>query len=135
MIIKLTGLPKISTNKIYAGMHWTKRKKHKDECLWIVKSQFKGQLTKDKQYNVEYTFGFKTKPLDASNCSYMAKIVEDIIFEDDKYNIILSVKYSSVKSTKDNLTIKIQEIAEGEKAELILATKKVTKVVLSKKTK
>jgi hypothetical protein len=44
MTIILKDLPKISLNKWYAGMHWTKRKKIKDNYTLIVKSQFKDVL-------------------------------------------------------------------------------------------
>ena len=46
MEITLKGLPKISLNKWYAGTHWTKRKKIKDEYKKIIKNQFKGKSPK-----------------------------------------------------------------------------------------
>lgn len=48
MDITLYNLPKISLNKWYAGMHWTKRKKIKDNYTQIVRSQFSNTLTRDK---------------------------------------------------------------------------------------
>jgi|TARA_R110000803_G_C11759707_1_gene293745 hypothetical protein len=108
MIIILNDLPKISLNKWYAGMHWTKRKKMKDAYIQIVRSQFKQVLSKDNVYDVEYSFTFKNRPLDASNCVAMVKMVEDIIFEDDNYKIIHSILISSGKGTRDVLEIKIR---------------------------
>jgi len=108
MTIILTDLPKISLNKWYAGMHWTKRKKMKDSYTQIVRSQFREVLPKDKSYSVEYNFTFKSRPLDASNCVAMVKMVEDIIFEDDSYKIISSILISSGKGDRDTLEINIK---------------------------
>ena len=108
MTIIFTDLPKISLNKWYAGMHWTKRKKMKDSYTQIVRSQFKEVLPKDKSYSVEYHFTFKSRPLDASNCVAMVKMVEDIIFEDDSYKIISSILISSGKGSRDTLEINIK---------------------------
>ena len=110
MIIKLEDLPKISLNAWYSGNHWTKRKKIKDSYKTIVKSQFKDVLPKDKEYKVYYSFEFKTRALDASNCVAMVKLIEDIIFEDDSYKIIKEIRISSNKGLKDNVMIHIKEI-------------------------
>lgn len=107
MIIKLTGLPKVSLNKWYAGNHWAKRKDIKDQYYWIVKSQFKDVLSKDKVYECDYTFTFKTRPLDCSNASAMVKLLEDIIFEDDKWDIITKISIRSQKGTEDSVLINI----------------------------
>lgn len=110
--IILKDLPKISLNKWYSGNHWSARKRMKDIYKLIVWSQFKHVLSKDKQYEVEYIFYFKSNPLDVSNCVAMVKLIEDVIFEDDKYNIVLSIKISSNKSKKkmDYVLIKINEL-------------------------
>ena len=109
MRIILTDLPKISLNAWYSGStHWSKRKKMKDSYTQIVRSQFTEVLSKDKSYNVEYCFTFKSRPLDASNCVAMLKMVEDIIFEDDSYKIISSILISSGKGERDTLEINIR---------------------------
>ena len=110
MIIKLFDLPKISLNKWYAGMHWTKRKQIKDNYTMIVKSQCKEVLPKDKVYSVEYQCYFKSRPLDASNCVAMVKMIEDIIFEDDSYKIVQDIKISSEKANQDLVIIKIKVV-------------------------
>ena len=107
MTIILTDLPKISLNKWYAGMHWTKRKKMKDNYTQIVRSQFREVLPKDKSYSVEYHFKFKNRPLDASNCVAMVKMVEDIIFADDSYKIVHSILITSGKGERDSLEINV----------------------------
>lgn len=109
MEIKLYKLPKISLNKWYSGAHWSKRKKIKDSYKLLVKSQFKQVLSKKFSYEVEYEFNFKTRPLDASNCVAMVKLIEDIIFEDDKYNIVTSLNVKSKKSKEEFVKIIIKK--------------------------
>lgn len=110
MIITIKDLPKHSLNEIYAGKHWTKRTKDKKNYKLIVKSQFKDVLSKGKVYKVSYDFRFKNKPLDTSNCVYMLKMIEDIIFEDDTYKIIPELNIKSSKGEEDILYIKIEII-------------------------
>jgi hypothetical protein len=100
-------LPKISLNKWYAGEHWTVRNKLKETYIWIIKSQFKAVLSKKDVYECEYTFTFKSKPLDASNTIAMVKMIEDIIFEDDKWDIVTKISISSKKGTEDLVNIEI----------------------------
>ena len=108
--ITLIDLPKISTNDIYAGIHWTKRKKIKDDCKFLIKNQFKHVLKKDKHYHVDYVFCWKKNPLDALNVAFMAKIIEDVIFEDDKHDIITHIGLSSCKGKEDIVYIKVIEL-------------------------
>ena len=107
MEIVLKNLPKISLNKWYAGMHWTKRKKIKDNYTLIVKNQFNKTLPKTNTYNTEYHFTFKSRALDASNCVAMVKMIEDIIFENDSYKIVKSILITSNKGLEDSVTIKV----------------------------
>lgn len=107
MEIILKNLPKISLNKWYSGMHWTKRKKIKDNYTTIVKSQFNKTLPKTNTYNTEYHFTFKSRALDASNCVAMVKMIEDIIFENDSYKVVKSILITSDKGLEDSVKIKI----------------------------
>ena len=109
-VIILRDLPKHSLNEIYAGISFWKRKQHKDTFKLLVKSQFKHVFTKDKRYIVSYLFEWSKHPLDTSNCVYMLKMIEDIIFEDDNYKIIPELNIRSVKSSTDQIIIKIQEL-------------------------
>jgi hypothetical protein len=108
MKIVLTDLPKISLNKWYAGNHWTKRAKLKEAYKWTIAAQTKIVFSKHDTYNVTYDFEFRTRPLDATNTVAMVKMIEDILFEDDKYNVVLSVRMTSRKSNKDQVTICIE---------------------------
>jgi hypothetical protein len=47
---------------------------------------------------VEYQFNFVSRPLDAVNTIAMVKMIEDIIFEDDKWDIVKEITISSKKS-------------------------------------
>jgi hypothetical protein len=40
----------------------------------------------------------------------MAKMIEDVIFEDDKFDIVLSNKYSSRKDKDERVEIKVFEV-------------------------
>ena len=108
--IILKDLPKHSLNEIYAGKHWSKRKKDKDTYKLIIKSQFKDVFKKDKQYIVSYEFVFRIKPLDTSNTVYMLKMIEDVIFEDDTYKIIPELRIKSTKGTEDLVVIGVNEV-------------------------
>jgi uncharacterized Fe-S center protein len=105
MNITIYDLPKISLNKWYAGVHWTQRKKIKDAYKLLIKSEFKQVLTKDKCYAVTYHFGFKSRPLDASNTVAMIKMIEDVLFEDDTYKIVTELKITSRKADRDFVQI------------------------------
>lgn len=112
MEVVLKNLPKLSLNKWYAGVHWTKRKEIKDLYYLLVKSQFKEVLKASGRYSCIYDFYFKSRPLDASNCIAMVKLIEDIIFEDDNYKIVKEIKISSNKSNEDKVIIKIKNYGE-----------------------
>lgn len=102
-------MTKVSLNKWYAGEHWTKRKRIKDDYKLLVKSKFKHVFHALGQYAVEYTFYFKGKPLDASNCVAMVKLIEDIIFVDDKWDVVTEITIRSIKSKEEKVIIKITE--------------------------
>lgn len=110
MEVIIKGLPKHSLNEIYAGKHWTKRKKIKDNYKLIIRSQFKKWLPKDKEYSVSYEFYFKRSPLDVSNTVYMLKMIEDVIFEDDSYKIVKELIIKSEKAKEDYVKITIKEL-------------------------
>jgi len=105
--ITLTNLPKVSLNKWYAGGHWTKRQKMKTIYTMLVKSQYNRVFSKDNQYVVSYAFEFKKNALDASNTIAMVKMIEDILFEDDRWDIIDIGSITSRKGKEDKVTITI----------------------------
>ena len=105
--IELKDLPKVSLNQWYSGKHWSVRQKTKNIYKYAVKAQCKRVFSKDESYIVYYDFTFKKNPLDASNCVAMLKLIEDIIFEDDKHDIIELGGIRSSKGTEDVVIIKI----------------------------
>ena len=109
MKIILKDLPKVSLNVWYSSKHWSFRKKLKDNYTLIVKSQFKEVLPASETYDTEYHFTFKSRPLDASNCVAMVKMIEDIIFESDGYKVIKSILITSEKGADDIVEIKINK--------------------------
>jgi len=68
----------VSTNKIYEGIHWTKRRKIKDSFHDYARV-FCRPLKQNESYPVEitYRFFFVTRPLDTLNTAFMAKMFED----------------------------------------------------------
>ena len=106
--IILRNLPKISMNKIYAGVHWTKRKQLKDAFYLVIKSQFKTVFPKTDRYTVSYEIVSKKGiPCDATNLGYIIKIIEDTIFEDDSWDIITQVCMSSRKGDDDYVKVTV----------------------------
>lgn len=104
---------KISTNRIYAGSHWSERKRLKDLMRWAlvpvitsIKPIPKGILTFD--------FQFKLRPLDCSNCSFMAKMIEDVLVEhhkiiDDTPKCVEKIIISSTKGAKDLCILTLED--------------------------
>lgn len=110
MVVTLYDLPKISLNKFYSGLHFSKRVKIKDNFKWVVKSQYKGTFKNDNQYNVQYDFEFRIKPLDASNTIGMVKMLEDVLFPDDGWKVIKSITLTSTKGLRDKCTVTVDVI-------------------------
>ena len=90
---------KVSTNSIYSGMHWTKRKKITELFHTIVRNELirkNKQKIKEPVYFV-FIFKFKSRPLDVDNCTFMGKCCLDgykgILIEDDGFKQIKDVSY------------------------------------------
>jgi len=107
MDIVFKDLPKVSLNAWYSGGHWSGRSNMKKEYKVLVKNQFKHTFPKTNKYHCEYLFGFKNNPLDASNCVAMVKLIEDVIFEDDKFDIVKSIKINSVKASENFVILSV----------------------------
>lgn len=101
---------KISLNKSYAGMHWSKRSALK--TLYHQQFlEFKNKI-KIKMYPIEvtYVFEFSGTPLDVSNCALMVKMLEDGmvvngLLKGDEPEYVASIKMISKKGPKDIITI------------------------------
>jgi hypothetical protein len=109
LTFEFRDLPKISLNQFYAGTHWSKRNKIKDNYHLLISSMTKEKI--DFPCEVEYKFWFKSRPLDCSNaCGGMIKLIEDCLFLDDSYKMVRSIKVTSEKRKDDIVFIKVIEI-------------------------
>ena len=102
MEIVIRDLIKVSSNKIYAGMHWTARKRLKDNYLMIT-SPFKRMCPIDEKVDLDFKFYFTKNVLDSSNCSFLAKMLEDClvhhgVLKDDSIKYVGRVSIQSFKS-------------------------------------
>jgi len=71
-----------STNSIYAGIHWQKRKKHKAEALKAVKLLgFIPDINAPVQITMTPMLGKGKRAYDVSNYSYTYKMLEDCLVE------------------------------------------------------
>lgn len=109
---------KVSANKIYAGVHWSERKKIKDLFLWGLLG-IKKELKKVGKCKLTFNFQFKSNPLDDSNCFFMVKIIEDClvhykILEDDKYDIVRGITVTSNKGDRDIVELIIEEVEAND---------------------
>ncbi len=89
----LEGL-KVSTNKIYAGIHWAKRKEIKDGFLNLAVIFCRPvQRVESYPVRIHYRFVFASRGLDTLNTAFMAKMLEDsfrtigILEEDDPAHV------------------------------------------------
>ena len=122
--IPITGI-KQSTNKIYAGIHWTKRKELKDSILGYAVG-FCRPVQKPESYPVQirYRFFFVSRALDTLNCAYMAKAFEDafraigILEDDDPKHVASSIleviALPKQKGASKPRNLGTQEIKENE---------------------
>lgn len=103
---------KLSTNAVYAGIHWSKRKKHAD----VYHRAFLPWKGKVKIHSfpvqIHYFFTFKSRPLDSTNCCYMTKLLEDSmvihkILPDDSPSFVAASHVYSRKGAEDTITIGI----------------------------
>lgn len=74
IIVPLKMTAQWSSNTIYAGVHWTVRKKQADEIHEMVGWLVKGKKPFDKPVEITCEFGGR---LDIDNCSYVAKLIVD----------------------------------------------------------
>lgn len=102
---------KISTNKIYSWMHWQKRKNIADRFHYLTKEDCNSFVTINKKVNIRMRFYFKSHALDSSNCSFMAKMLEDWLVE----NWLLK---SDTNKDVWEFTIESVELDKKEKKEL-----------------
>jgi len=111
MNIKIPIPEKVSTNKIYSGMHWTKRKKLAD-LFHNSLIEYRNKAVKEYPVEITYIFTFKSKPLDTTNCTFMVKMLEDSliinkVIENDSPEYVSFTGIYSQKGNKDEVEINI----------------------------
>jgi hypothetical protein len=111
--LKVNFTEKISTNEIYGGVHWSKRNKHKENMLYDC-IDFKKVGFIDCKVNIHMDFYFKSHSLDSSNCSYMAKMIEDClvkygVLKDDSIKYVSKFSLESHKGTLNYVNIAIDK--------------------------
>jgi hypothetical protein len=79
VVITIPIPEKISLNKIYAGVHFSQRSKHKDAYYWAVFSANPKPYTGSFPAVCHYHFKLRGTELDISNLSYMTKMTEDAL--------------------------------------------------------
>lgn len=139
MKILLNDCIKISTNKIYESRHWYYRSSMKDKFKkWFDNLDTSAIPEYENKIKLNITFIFKRNPLDCSNCSYMGKMIEDLLkykgkIKDDSIKYIEEVTYKSIKDKdqKEDVNV-ILEITETEKQDIVDVTK--TKRLCSRRT-
>lgn len=77
MKITLPIHTKVSLNKIYGGIHFSTRSKHKEEFHWIVIAENVPEYPGPFPVEITYNFKLKGRLLDSLNTAYMAKMIED----------------------------------------------------------
>ena len=106
---------KVSLNKIYAGIHFKERQRHKDAYFYVVKEA--KPLPYDGALPVRAHYHFKTKgsKLDISNHAYMLKMTEDALVaagvipgDDPKFVGKITITGEQIKTGWDEVTVTLQ---------------------------
>ncbi len=99
---------KVSTNTIYAGKHWTKRKEYKESFYYAVRGHIGSRYEPiPSKVDIEFDFYFPNRPLDSSNCTFMGKMIEDAFVElgllkDDNIANVGKVSYQSNRKKSEH---------------------------------
>lgn len=100
-------------NAIYAGKHWTKRKRDSEHWHWLVKKHLIAQKVEKKVFEkpVCITFSYNDN-LDCSNHAYIAKMIEDSLkgqlLTDDSRKYVTEIRHKFYDG--DSIVVEIQEV-------------------------
>lgn len=108
-----------STNAMYAGQHWSKRKAHKaaaEAAVMVALMQTGKQVfTKPVKIQMQPNLGKGKRGYDVSNYSYTFKLIEDClvsrgILKADTADFVKEVRFMSpVRADKTGMVILISE--------------------------
>lgn len=106
---------KVSLNKIYAGIHFRTRSKHKEMYYLATLSAKPKPYTGTFPVHMHYHFRLHGKPLDISNHAYMQKMVEDSlvhlgVLPDDTPQYVAGITITAEKDQSDEVDITITPI-------------------------
>lgn len=92
---------KISTNKIYAGVHWSVRKEY--ATLYHLLSRGQPKYIGKYPIQIAYRFTWQKHALDATNCSFLVKLLEDglVIGGAIKGDDYMTVRRTIIESKRD----------------------------------
>ena len=113
MKIQLDIPERISTNKIYSGVHWAVRARLANlyHSLLIGQPKYTGEYP----IQITYRFTWRTRPYDTTNCSFLVKMLEDglvgngVITADDTWTVHRTI-IESKKGDKDFVEIEIESL-------------------------
>lgn len=108
MIILKYNIPlpfKVSTNAIYAWIHWQKRKSIADWYHRLTKEDCEKFYPIEWKVDLLFEFYFKTRYLDSSNCSFIWKMIEDSLvknwlLKNDTNEFVWKVTFESILMDK-----------------------------------
>ena len=111
MKIEIPIPKKVSTN-VGIRQHWRKRKEQVDLYNNYLLPEKNKHKLKDFPVEITYIFRFKKKWLDCSNCTYMAKLIEDALIgigllPDDNPEYVAGQHIYSTKGDEDMVEIHI----------------------------
>lgn len=101
---------KVSTNTIYAGCHWRKRQLISNYYHSIVIPDCKNLEQIKEKVNLKFVFTFRWRTLDSSNCTFMAKCIEDGLRKwwlliDDSIKYVWEFSCESQKGAENKVNI------------------------------
>ena len=115
MLITIPIIHKVSTNKIYSNtLHWSQRKQIAQDYHMLVLAECrKHKIELPVPAHLQFVFYFKGKLLDVSNCSFMAKMLEDGlvhagVLQDDTQKYVNKITLEVEKAKEDYITIKAE---------------------------
>lgn len=102
---------KVSSNAIYSGMHWAKRKALAD-LYHNSLIEYRNERITDYPVTLSFIFNWKSRALDCSNTFFCAKLLEDAlvqmgVLKDDSPQYVFEVSVISQKGERDEVTILI----------------------------
>ena len=114
--LKVTG--EYGLNKIYAGVHWSKRKRQAEEIHALVRSELARQRIRKRIFEkpVRLKFYYNSR-LDISNHGYITKMLEDALkgyfIADDSRKYVRGITQEFWGG--DGILVRIEEIGKEKK--------------------